>query len=293
MKITLVYDNEVYKKGLKADWGFSCFIEIENTPKILFDTGANGSILLFNMKKLNIDPKSIEEVFISHAHWDHTGGLSDFLEINKTAKIYVPASFSKDFGEREVTIIKDPLQIHKNIFSSIPLLGANHLEGHLYSFLLDEKFKKEDNVYEVNNLEDLFPMIALVVSGGHTIIIYMKSMTEWEKLGETRDDAVGEAFDKVARLLDLPYPGGPEIERISKEDNKELIDFYLDLSSRLTKLHVGQVWADYDREADVLYLSFRKPQRAKKTVEMGDNVLIRTDDDEVVGITILNASSRA
>ena len=53
-----------------------------------------------------------------------------------------------------------------------------------------------------------------------------------------------------------------------------------------------QVWADYDREADVLYLGFRKPQRAKKTVEMNDNVLIRTDDDEVVGITILNASSR-
>jgi len=68
MKITLVYDNEVYKKGLKAGWGFSCFIEIENTPKILFDTGANGFILLFNMEKFDIDPKSIEEIFISHAH---------------------------------------------------------------------------------------------------------------------------------------------------------------------------------------------------------------------------------
>jgi N6-L-threonylcarbamoyladenine synthase len=116
-------------------------------------------------------------------------------------------------------------EIHKNNFSKISLLGANHLEGHLYSFLLDEKFKKEDNVYEANNLGELFPMIALVVSGGHTMIIYMKSMTEWEKLGETRDDAVGEAFDKVARLLDLPYPGGPEIERVSKENNKELINF--------------------------------------------------------------------
>lgn len=74
--------------------------------------------------------------------------------------------------------------------------------------------------------------------------------------------------------------------------SEELINSYLDLSSRLTKLQVGQIWADYDREADVLYLSFRKPQRAKKTVELGDDVLIRTDDDEVVGITILNASSR-
>lgn len=75
--------------------------------------------------------------------------------------------------------------------------------------------------------------------------------------------------------------------------NNELINSYLDLSSRLAKLHVRQVWADYDKEADVLYLSFRKPQRAKKTVEIGDDVLIRTDDDEVVGITVLNASSRA
>lgn len=74
--------------------------------------------------------------------------------------------------------------------------------------------------------------------------------------------------------------------------NKEMIDSYLDLSSRLAKLHVRQVWTDYDKEADVLYLSFRKPQRAKKTVEMDDNVLIRTDDDEVVGVTILNVSSR-
>ena len=75
--------------------------------------------------------------------------------------------------------------------------------------------------------------------------------------------------------------------------NNELINSYLDLSSRLAKLHVRQVWADYDKEADVLYLSFRKPQRAKKTVEISDDVLIRTDDDEVVGITVLNASSRA
>ena len=74
--------------------------------------------------------------------------------------------------------------------------------------------------------------------------------------------------------------------------NKEMIDSYLDLSSRLAKLHVRQVWADYDREVDVLYLSFRKPQRAKKTVEMDDDVLIRTDVDEVVGVTILNVSSR-
>jgi len=74
--------------------------------------------------------------------------------------------------------------------------------------------------------------------------------------------------------------------------NKEMIDSCLGLSSQLVKLPVKHIWVDYDEEADVLYLSFRKPQRAKKTIEMDDDVLIRTDDDQIVGITIMNASSR-
>ncbi len=74
--------------------------------------------------------------------------------------------------------------------------------------------------------------------------------------------------------------------------NKKMIDSCLGLSSELTKIPAKQIWIDYDKEADVLYLSFQKPQRAKETVELEDDVLIRTDDDKIVGITILNASSR-
>ena len=74
--------------------------------------------------------------------------------------------------------------------------------------------------------------------------------------------------------------------------NKEIIDSCLGLSSELAKLPVKHIWVDYDEEADVLYLSFRKPQRAKKTVERDDDILIRTDGDKIVGITILDASSR-
>jgi 7,8-dihydropterin-6-yl-methyl-4-(beta-D-ribofuranosyl)aminobenzene 5'-phosphate synthase len=92
MKITIVYDNESYGKGLQADWGFSCLVEVENTPKILFDTGANGEILLSNMERLHIDPQAIEEVFISHGHFDHIGGLSAFLKVNSDVKLYVPVS---------------------------------------------------------------------------------------------------------------------------------------------------------------------------------------------------------
>lgn len=95
------------------------------------------------------------------------------------------------------------------------LIGVNHLEGHLYSFLLSQK--------TVNS--KLFPSIALIVSGGHTILIKMDSLIKYKKIGETRDDAVGEAFDKVARLLGLPYPGGPEIEKLAKKGSPNAIDF--------------------------------------------------------------------
>jgi len=97
-----------------------------------------------------------------------------------------------------------------------PLLGANHLEGHLYSPLLSLKEKTRN---------PKLPAIGLVVSGGHTILLALQSIDKWKKIGETRDDAVGEAFDKVARLLGLPYPGGPEIQKIGEVGDPESVDF--------------------------------------------------------------------
>lgn len=118
MKITLIYDNYVFKEGLRADWGFACLIEAENVPPILFDAGANGSILLSNMNELSIDPAAIQEVFISHNHWDHLGGLPEFLEVNKDVKVYVPASCPPPPGAKEVISVSNPIQIHENIFST-------------------------------------------------------------------------------------------------------------------------------------------------------------------------------
>jgi len=117
MKITIIYDNETWKEGLKTDWGFSCLVEVYD-KKILFDTGANGSILLHNMQRLNIDPTIIEEVFISHAHGDHTGGLPDLLRINNAVKVYIPFSCPEPPGASEVVRVKEPFKIHENIFSS-------------------------------------------------------------------------------------------------------------------------------------------------------------------------------
>jgi N6-L-threonylcarbamoyladenine synthase len=117
------------------------------------------------------------------------------------------------------------------------LVGANHLEGHLYSFLLTQKNRIMNYELRIKNkkreptihnsqfiIQDMFPAVALIVSGGHTILLKMYDLFHWGKIGETRDDAVGEAYDKVARLLGLPYPGGPEIEKLARSGNPKAID---------------------------------------------------------------------
>jgi N6-L-threonylcarbamoyladenine synthase len=82
--------------------------------------------------------------------------------------------------------------------TGIPLVGVHHIAGHIYANHLVEQLQ--------------FPLVSLVVSGGHTELIYMEKHNHFQRLGKTRDDAAGEAFDKVARLLKLPYPGGPQID---------------------------------------------------------------------------------
>lgn len=90
----------------------------------------------------------------------------------------------------------------------LPLIGVHHIAGHIYANQLITTLK--------------FPLMTLVVSGGHTELVYMKEHGHYEVIGETRDDAVGEAYDKVARTLDLPYPGGPHIDRLAGEGKATL-----------------------------------------------------------------------
>ncbi len=99
-----------------------------------------------------------------------------------------------------------------SLVKGIPYVGVDHMAGHLLSIFLAEK-KPE------------FPFIALVASGGHSSIFLAHSATSFKLLGRTRDDAAGEAFDKVAKLLGLPYPGGPEISKLAAEGNREAIAF--------------------------------------------------------------------
>lgn len=91
-----------------------------------------------------------------------------------------------------------------------PVIGVNHLKGHLYSFLLPLEKTSNHSLKEINKL---FPAISLIVSGGHTTLLLMKNLYDFEIISETRDDAAGECFDKIARLLKLGYPGGPAIAK--------------------------------------------------------------------------------
>ena len=91
-------------------------------------------------------------------------------------------------------------------FSNKPLIGVNHLEGHALSPGLNEKIK--------------FPYLLLLISGGHSQYLIVKDVNEYEQLGTTIDDALGEAFDKTAKMLDLGYPGGPNVEKFSKEGDE-------------------------------------------------------------------------
>lgn len=99
-----------------------------------------------------------------------------------------------------------------SVAEKIPFAGVNHVEGHVYSILLE-------------NEELQPPFLCLIVSGGHTQIALVKEHLRYKIIGATRDDAVGEAFDKVGKLLNLSYPGGPEIDKLAQQGNPEFVRF--------------------------------------------------------------------
>lgn len=131
-----------------------------------------------------------------------------------------------------------------------PLVGVHHIAGHIYANRLEKEFE--------------FPLLALIVSGGHTELILMRDHGDYEVIGETLDDAAGEAFDKVARMLDLPYPGGPHIDRLAAlgEDNLNFPRAWLDegsfnfsfsglKSAVINKIHNAEQRGDQLRKEDI------------------------------------------
>ena len=117
----------------------------------------------------------------------------------------------------------------------IPVYPVNHMEGHIIAGALT----CTEGVYEVSPLE--FPACALLISGGHTELVRIPKLRSYKVIGETRDDAVGEAYDKVARMLSLPYPGGPEISRLAERSRKEGLIVDEDLRLPRPMIHSGDL----------------------------------------------------
>ncbi len=123
-KITIVCDNNKQNPKLETTWGFACFIEGFD-KRILFDTDSEGSVLLGNMEILGIEPNSIDDVVLSHNHWDHTGGLQALIEKNPDVSVYLLPSFSSDIksiGKKTIEV-SESIELTKNILSTGELKG--------------------------------------------------------------------------------------------------------------------------------------------------------------------------
>ncbi len=155
-----------------------------------------------------------------------------------------------------------------------PVVPINHMEGHILASVFD--------VVEDNKLAEVsFPAIALLISGGHTELILMKNWTSFEKIGQTKDDAVGEAFDKVARMMGLPYPGGPEVgARAKHARTQNLSPFKADMPRPM--LHSG----DLDFSFSGIKTAVRYAIGEKELTDDEKNALSRDFEDAVTEVLL-------
>ncbi len=145
-----------------------------------------------------------------------------------------------------------------------PLLGINHLEGHVYSLWLAEQQRAIT-----------FPVLVLIVSGGHTELLLMAGHGQYQRLGGTLDDAAGEAFDKVGRLLGLPFPGGPNIERAALNGNAAAYDFPRPKRDDSYDFSFSGLKTAVMREATVLPASDARRQRgAEKKAQLRSGISV-------------------
>jgi 7,8-dihydropterin-6-yl-methyl-4-(beta-D-ribofuranosyl)aminobenzene 5'-phosphate synthase len=119
---TILYDNNTYDPALPTDWGFACMVET-GAATVLFDTGGNGTILMDNMVALGFDPQAIDVVVLSHAHGDHTGGLTKLLDTGASPVVYVPAAFPASFkadvrAHTDLVEVTDSIEILPGIYTS-------------------------------------------------------------------------------------------------------------------------------------------------------------------------------
>lgn len=198
VSLTIIYDNNPMMNGLQTDWGFACLVEVGKT-KLLFDTGGNGDILLSNMAKLNIDPKGVDLVFLSHFHHDHTGGLRDFLKINPKVKVYFPQSFPAEI----VGMMKNSGAV------LIPVSSFNELQTDIFS---------------LGEFGDVIPEQSLAVRTSKGIVV----VTGCAHLGITNilEKAKGN-FPNEIIYLSL---GGFHLYRLNNDELKNIIQKIFDMN---------------------------------------------------------------
>lgn len=160
ISLLTVYDNYPSDNRLKTGWGFSCLITIDDTT-MLFDTGADGKILLSNLRSLSVDPATIDLIVISHLHSDHTGGLDDIVNINPDVTVYKPTSFSS------------PKEIIEHIYTTGPL--GNEIKEQSVVIKTDKGLlvitgcAHPGIIHILNNVKKMFPseVIYMVLGGFH------------------------------------------------------------------------------------------------------------------------------
>lgn len=159
---------------------------------------------------------------------------------------------------------------------NIPLIPVNHMEGHIASVL----FEKTKDV--------TFPALALLVSGGHTELDVVHSWGSYEHIGQTRDDALGEAFDKVARLLDLPYPGGPEISKIAQLHREKYVNYLPKWDMPRPMLHSG----DFDFSFSGIKTAVLYKVKERELTDVEKQEIAREFEDAVIDV-IISKTKRA
>ena len=159
-------------------------------------------------------------VYPNLAKNEHTKNLPIVLEdVMEKSQIEKPDFIAVTYGPGLEPSLWTGITFAKDLSEkwNIPIIPTNHMEGHVWSF-----FGRDEGEFQMPEIK--YPTLALLVSGGHTQLVLVEEFGKYKILGETLDDAVGEAFDKVARMLDLPYPGGPQISALAEKARGENID---------------------------------------------------------------------